>query len=282
MPSPDFVIVGAMKCGTSTLQTQLAAQDGVFMTTPKEPNFFSDDDIYAKGTDWYQALYTGAAPGDLTGEASTHYTKLPTYPETLSRMQNTLSPMPQIIYMIRNPLERAISHYIHEWTEARMGNDAATEFQRHPEIIDYSCYAMQITPFIEAVGADRIFLTSLEQIKTAPDAEFVRISQFLGLSKSAAWQHDIEAQNVSAQRARRLPLQGVLLDNPIARVLRQTLVPKSLRTRIRNKLTIQERPALPPTLIGKLQDIFEKDRALLAQQFPEHPALSLCFPFASS
>jgi hypothetical protein len=280
MPAPDFMIVGAMKCGTSTLQAQLATQDGVFMTTPKEPNFFSDDDIYARGLEWYQALYADAARGDLTGEASTHYTKLPTYPETQTRMQAALPSIPRIIYMIRNPLERAVSHYIHEWTEARMGKDPVAEFRRHPEITDYSRYAMQIAPFIEAAGADRVFLTSLEQIKEDPDAEFARIARFLELPAAAAWQHDMGAQNISAERARRLPLQGILLDNAVARTLRQTLVPKSLRTRIRNKLTMQDRPTLPPTLIEELQGIFEKDRAVLAQQFPGHPVLSLCFPFA--
>lgn len=279
---PDFMIVGAMKCGTSTLQAQLAAQDGVFMTTPKEPNFFSDDDVYARGIDWYRALYDGAGPDDLTGEASTHYTKRPTYPDTLARLQQTGAPLPRILYMIRNPLDRAVSHYIHEWTEARMGKDPVAEFQRHPEIAAYSCYAMQIAPFIAAAGADRVLLTSLEQIKADPDAEFARIARFLGLGAGAAWQHDMAAQNVSANRARRLPLQGLLLDNPVARTLRQTLVPKSLRTRIRARLTLQERPALPPTLIAELQDRFMEDRVLLARQFPDHPALSLCFPFAGS
>ncbi|WP_227271824.1 sulfotransferase domain-containing protein [Roseobacter weihaiensis] len=286
MTLPDFMIVGAMKCGTSTLQAQLAAQDGVFMTTPKEPNFFSDDAVYARGIDWYRALYDGAAPGVLTGEASTHYTKRPTYPDTLARMQHAAqtagAPLPRLLYMIRNPLDRAVSHYIHEWTEARMGQDPVAEFQRHPEIAAYSCYGMQIAPFIEAAGADQVFLTSLEQIKADPDAEFARIARFLGLGASAVWQHDMAAQNVSANRARRLPLQGLLLDNPVARTLRQTLVPKSLRTRIRARLTMQERPALPPTLIAGLQERFLEDRARLARQFPDHPALSLCFPFAGS
>ena len=60
MALPDFFIIGAMKCGTSTLQAQLARQDGVFMTTPKEPNFFSDDDIFAKGRAWYEGLFADA------------------------------------------------------------------------------------------------------------------------------------------------------------------------------------------------------------------------------
>ena len=61
MPLPDFVIIGAMKCGTSTLAAQLGAQDGVFMTTPKEPNFFSDDAVFAQGLPWYESLFEAAA-----------------------------------------------------------------------------------------------------------------------------------------------------------------------------------------------------------------------------
>ena len=68
MALPDFLIIGAMKCGTSTLQAQLAAQPGIFMTTPKEPNFFSDDAIYANGLGWYEDLFAGAGPDDRKGE----------------------------------------------------------------------------------------------------------------------------------------------------------------------------------------------------------------------
>ena len=91
MALPDYLIIGAMKCGTSTLAVQLGAQPGLFMTTPKEPNFFSDDVIYSRGAAWYQALFDDAKPGDIKGEASTHYTKLPTHPDTLSRLRNLLA-----------------------------------------------------------------------------------------------------------------------------------------------------------------------------------------------
>ena len=62
MSLPDYIIIGAMKCGTSTLAAQLGMQDGMFMTTPKEPNFFSDDPIFDNGMDWYRALFTDAKP----------------------------------------------------------------------------------------------------------------------------------------------------------------------------------------------------------------------------
>ena len=79
---PDFLIIGAMKCATTSLHDQLAAQPGLFMSEPKEPFFFSNDEVYARGIDWYAGLFAGAAAGDLCGESSTHYTKLPSYPRT--------------------------------------------------------------------------------------------------------------------------------------------------------------------------------------------------------
>ena len=87
MSHPDYMIIGAMKCGTTSLAAQLGTQDGLFMTDPKEPYYFSDDPVFAQGPDWYAGLFADAAPGDLTGEATTHYTKRPDYPDTIARIQ---------------------------------------------------------------------------------------------------------------------------------------------------------------------------------------------------
>ena len=80
---PDFIVIGAMKSATSTLHEQLAVQPGFFMSAEKEPNFFSNDENYAHGLAWYRSLFDNAASSDLCGESSTHYTKLPTYPNTV-------------------------------------------------------------------------------------------------------------------------------------------------------------------------------------------------------
>ena len=269
-----------MKCGTSTLAAQLAAQTGVFMTTPKEPNFFSDDDIYARGSDWYAALFEDAGANDLKGEASTHYTKLPTYPQTLARMQAILA-APRLVYMIRNPVKRAESHYIHEWTEGRLGGDPEQAFAKCTEIVDYGCYGMQIAPFVHAYGVANICLTSLEQIKANPDRAFAAIADFLDLPEGATWKHDLPAQNVSSERIRRLPMQGVLVDNPMARGLRRALVPKSVRTWVRNQRRMTTRPEIPDALKERMQMRFLEDRTQLAEFFPDHPALDLCYPFAA-
>lgn len=279
MTTPDFLIIGAMKCGTSTLQSQLAAQPGVFMTTPKEPNFFSDDPVYAKGMGWYSALYDGAAPDDLKGEASTHYTKRPTWPDTVVRLQAAV-PDPRLIYMIRNPIDRCVSHYIHDWSEGRLAHDLDTAIEKVDEITAFSQYAMQIAPFVEAFGADRILLTSLEAFKRDGAGELARIGAFIGLRSPTKWQEELGPQNVSARRVRRIPLQGMLLDNPVAETLRRTLVPKSVRTRIRKARTMNIRPVLQDRTRNRLRSLFLEDRAALAQIFPDHPALTDCYPFS--
>jgi hypothetical protein len=279
MALPDFLIIGAMKCGTTTLQAQLAQVPGVFMTTPKEPNFFSDDDVWKEGRGWYEALFEDAGPQDLKGEASTHYTKLPTHPRTLERLRPML-PSPRIIYMIRNPLNRAVSHYLHAWSMGEAGGDAVAAFVETPAYADYGCYGMQIAPWVEAYGTDRILLTSLEQLTASPDAEFRRIQAFLGLAAIQDWDGGLAPQNVSAERVRRLPMQAVLVDNPVARVLRRALVPKRMRTWVRERRQMQHRPTLPVTLRRQLEVDFLLDRENLARLFPDHPALTLCYPFA--
>lgn len=274
---PDFLIIGAMKCGTSTLQAQLAAQPGIFMTDPKEPNFFSDDAIFAQGMEWYHDLFAVALPGDLKGEASTHYTKLPDYPETVARLAAQV-PGPRLVYMIRDPIERAVSHYLHEWGRGSVGADINAAFAAHPEFVYYGRYPMQLTPWLEQFGSKSLLLTSLERLKSDPAAELNRIGAHIGAGP-LDWNDELKAQNVSADRIRRLPLHGLLVRNPIANALRRALVPKSIRTRIRTARSRGERPELDVSLRSELEEIFRPDYATLAALFPTFSGLQASYPF---
>ena len=60
---PDFIVIGAMKSATTTLHEQLARQPGIFMSRPKEPNFFSDDENYARGWGWYGVAFPAGRRG---------------------------------------------------------------------------------------------------------------------------------------------------------------------------------------------------------------------------
>ncbi|MEL6169580.1 MAG: sulfotransferase [Pseudomonadota bacterium] len=275
---PDFLIVGAMKCGTSTLAAQLAAQTGVFMTTPKEPNYFSDDDIYAKGPEWYASLFAPASPGDLKGEASTHYTKMPTYPETLDRLAAVL-PSPKIIYVIRNPVARAVSHYIHEWTQGVMSGDIDDQFARHPELVDYGRYAMQIRPFLDRFGSENVLLLTQETMRSDPQGLLSEVADFLGRPGEFTWRDDLGDQNVSAAREKKLPLHSILVANPVATALRRTLVPQGLRDWVKERRRMTDRPELTETLREMLETNFTDDFAELRALFPVRQDLTLTYPF---
>lgn len=271
MALPDFVIIGAMKCGTSTLHAQLAAQPGVFMSDLKEPNFFSDDAVHARGRAWYEGLFSAAEPGDLKGESSTHYTKLPTYRDSAKRMAELLT-APKLIYVLRDPVERAVSHYLHEWSLGGMGDDVERAFGEHPELVDYGRYAMQIEPYVRLFGKDAILLLRAETMDADPHGTMARVGAFLGRS-DLCWDTALGRQNASAERTRRLPFHGLLVDNGVATLLRRTLVPKAVRNRIRQGRQRRDRPALPADLRARLGGHFAEDRRALERMFPDDPAL---------
>jgi len=268
MALPDFLVIGAMKCGTTTLQEQLADQPGIFMSTPKEPNFFSDDAIHARGMAWYESLFDAAPAGALKGEASTHYTKAPTYPACVDRLATAL-PHAKLVYVTRDPFRRLVSHYMHERTMGVIRCDLETAVKRHPELVDYGRYAMQIAPYLARYPRDQIFLTSLERLMAAPDAEFQRLAAFLGAAQPFVWRHDAAAANASADRLRRLPLHGVLVQNPVADALRRALVPRRIRDAVKGSLRMTETPSLSDETRARLAPVFEADQAELKRLFAQ-------------
>jgi hypothetical protein len=259
---PSFLIIGAMKSATSTLYEQLLRQPGIFLPELKEPNFFSDDERYARGVGWYEELFSKAKASDLLGEASTHYTKLPTYPKTIERMGKSLD-RPRLIYVMRHPIDRLISQYIHQWSEHEIASSLDDAVTRHPELIAYSRYSKQLAPFIGAYGKSAVLPVFFDRLKNCPQQELERICRFIGYREAAQWQTDLAPDNVSSQRMRKFPLYGLIVDNPVATALRRSLVPKSLRTKVRQRFSITKRPALREQTQKRLVRVFDEDLAML-------------------
>ncbi len=259
---PEFIIVGAMKSATSTLYEQLSRQTGIFLPKLKEPNFFSDDEQYARGLQWYSELFSPANGSDIKGEASTHYTKLPTYPQTISRMRNCLT-QPRLIYVMRDPVDRLISQYIHQWSqsEIRCGLDEAVD--RHPELVAYSCYAYQLSPFFEAFGRKSILPVFFDRLLAAPQEELERVCNFIGYKGQVKWDNALAPRNASAERIRKFPLYDLVVEHPLALTLRRSFVPKALRTKVRQFLSMKTRPTLTSETRRKLVRRFEDDLEML-------------------
>ncbi len=264
MTKPNFIIIGAMKSATSTLHEQLALQPGIFMSTPKEPNFFSDDDVYQLGLNWYQELFENADLNDICGESSTHYTKLPDYPKTLNRMSAYL-PRLKLIYVIRHPIERLVSHYMHQWSQNVIRTDINTAIDTFPELINYSRYSMQITPYIEQYGRENILLVFSEAFREEPELELERVARFIGYDEPVKWHETLPEQNVSNQRVRRFKGYNFLINNPVLATVRRSLIPKGLRNFVKQQLVMKKRPELTVESQRKLEKIFNEDLNSLSQ-----------------
>jgi len=257
---PDFLVIGAMKCATTTLHAQLSRQTGFFMSHPKEPNFFSDDEIYAKGLEWYLSLFSTASPGDLKGESSTHYTKLPTYPHTVARLRSDL-PRLKLIYVIRHPIERLISQYIHELIQGPVRSPIELAIDRHPCLVDYSRYGMQVEPFLEAYGAENVLIAFAERFDHSPQTELERICRFLGHDQPPRWDESLGRQNARTQRLRPSTVRNILVNAPVLTTIRRRYVSPTWRERLKGiwRVSHQPRPRLSEATIRRLREIFDRD-----------------------
>jgi hypothetical protein len=261
---PGFIIIGAMKSATTTLQEQLARQPGIFMCNPKEPNFFSDDEQYRKGLAWYAALFSTASAGDLLGEASTHYTKLPTHPHSVARLRQHL-PNVRLIYVMRHPVDRLVSHYIHEWSMGNIDCGIDEAVGRHTEMIAYGQYAMQLRPFFNAYGCEAVLPVFFERLVREPQAELERVCRFIGYRGTPRWMQDLKPGNVSSERLRRFPLYTLIVESASATLLRRALIPQGWRDWVKRRLTMRQRPVLSPDVRTALEAEFDRDLARLGE-----------------
>lgn len=258
---PDFMIIGAMKCATSTLHDQLAVQEGVVMSMPKEPNFFSDEENWGRGLSWYWSLFARAEDGELCGESSTHYTKLPRHPKVIERVAEHV-PDAKFIYVMRNPLDRLVSHYMHEWTQRVLTVSLAKAIDDHPALIQFGQYAMQLEPYFEAFGKERVLPVFFDRLRTHSQEELERVCKFIGYGGDPKWKSDMGAKNVSGDRMRKSKLRDMLVYAPGISQVRQ-MVPQGVRDRIKKLWTMNKRPELTEGQRRRLEAVFNPDLAKL-------------------
>lgn len=259
----DFYIIGAMKCATTTLHEQLARRDRFFMSTPKEPNFFNDTELCPGRISDYAALFTHARPDQIVGESSTHYTKLPTYQGTAERIFEH-TPEAKLVYVMRDPIERLVSHYIHQWTERRVQGEISDAIFKYPEYVAYSSYALQLEPYVRLFGKEKITLVFFEHLVQNRESELTRIARALGddSDEPLTWYTETAQTNVSKERLRKSRLREAALSFPPARMIKDAL-PGNLKERIKSLWRMEERPELSDKALGYATDLLDEDLEIL-------------------
>lgn len=176
---PDVVLAGAARSGTSSLAAQLGAHPNIDAGKIKESNYFSRN--LERGPPWYDGLYDGRRAGLLRLDASTSYTS-PTYPAALDRLLDA-SPDVFVIYAVRQPTERALSHYLLRRHYFR--NEDAADFgtalrtsSLYTETSDYSRWIPELT---RRVATDRLLVVPFEVITRRAAEVTAHICWQLGL-----------------------------------------------------------------------------------------------------
>ena len=107
---PNFIVIGAAKCGTTSICDLLSSHPDVFMSNPKEPCFFSHMNEDFRTRDWYESLFDAVSGESAVGEGSTAYTH-PDVIDATSRQILEAIPDCRLIYMVRHPIRRLESDW---------------------------------------------------------------------------------------------------------------------------------------------------------------------------
>lgn len=178
----DFMLIGAQKCGTTSLAGQLAGHEDICFCAIKEPGYFHKTPEWQANLDDYHSLYA-PEDGQLCGEASTMYTFLPEYVETYSRLY-AYNPNLKLIYMMRQPVERIVSHYTHNFVRRIDERPPEEAIMADPAYINRSRYSVQIRPYLELFGSENVLLLIFEEYIADQIATLKRIATFLGINSS--------------------------------------------------------------------------------------------------
>jgi hypothetical protein len=195
MALPTFLLAGAQRCGTTTMHRLLKQHPNVFMARPKELHFF--DMRWDNGLDWYREQFTPKPGHTALGEATPIY--LYDGPAR-ERMIETL-PDVRLLILLRNPVDRAYSHYLHSiergkeklatFEEAldaeskRLSRDT-TAARRGYSYVDRGQFIEQLEVVEKAYGRDRLHVLLLEDLKNDRVGTLEAVFRFIGVDPAPA------------------------------------------------------------------------------------------------
>jgi hypothetical protein len=182
---PNLVILGAMKSGTTSLHEYLSYHPEVFMSRRKELNFFVEHQEWRKGAGWYASHFEGSEGFKVRGESSPNYTRYPLFPGVPERM-HALLPEAKLIYCVRDPVRRFLSHYLHSYSLGAENRSLEEVFEDLPATPYLLCsrYSFQLEQFLAFYPHEQIKVVVLEELQSRPQETLREVFTFLGVDPS--------------------------------------------------------------------------------------------------
>jgi Sulfotransferase family len=267
---PNLIVIGGLKCGTTSLHHYLNLHPEIAMSRPKELNFFVAELNWELGPDWYAGHFDGTAA--VRGESSPHYTNLPRFAGVAERMRGLLPDAPRLVYIVRDPIDRMLSHYLHNvggGYESRPLESALTD--PGSAYVTRSRYAMQAEPYLREFGSERLLIVAREELRDERARTMGRVFEFCGVDpafSSPQFEREWETGSGKSSGGFRLMDRAVRL--PGLRTLDRNFdrLPESLRWQVERVVHDPETGAAPkPELALELRDrlasLFRDDVAQL-------------------
>lgn len=252
---PHFIIIGAMKCGTTTLYRYLDQHPGVDMSRDKETDFFVSEKNWSNGLDWYRDQFSGT---DLIrGEVSPNYTKSRDFGGVPGRIAQ-ICPHVRLIYILRDPVERAESQYRHSVIIGDLAPNGLTpNSHEYDHISDASMYAEQLNAYLEFFPRKAILVLDFDDLVSNPQHVMDQVHAHIGASPRSIG--EAGSKNDSAELSR---IPAPILRFAQSRIGRRIagLVSRELRDRIRGTLA-RGRPRTPAPLPDAVRQQLRTDLA---------------------
>jgi hypothetical protein len=273
---PNLVVIGGLKCGTTSLHHYLNLHPQIAMSRPKELNFFVAELNWDLGREWYASHFPPDAA--VRGETSPHYTNLPRFRGVAERMRSVLGE-PRLIYMVRDPIDRMLSHYLHNVgggyedrpLEEALGDPDTAYVAR-------SLYAMQLEPYRREFGDGCLAIVAREELLRDRLGTLRRLFAFLGVDpefRSEQFERKWETGSAKTGGGFRVMDRAVRL--PGLRALDRNFdrLPESLRWLVEKLVHdpgsgAAPKPELPANLRGRLEDILRDDVARIEEIAGRH------------
>ena len=161
--TPDLIIIGAMKAGTTTLYEYLAQHPEVGVSNEKETDYFVEEKNWFRGAKWYSGQFS---PGKrVYAEASPNYTKRNVFSGVPERIAETI-PNCKFVFIARDPVKRAESHYRHLTLSGQsipnVENLIGTK--TFENLVDASSYARQLAPYLALFPRENFLFLNFEEL----------------------------------------------------------------------------------------------------------------------
>ncbi|MGV6802177.1 MAG: sulfotransferase domain-containing protein [bacterium] len=260
--APDFLVIGAMRCGTTSLHNWLRQFAEISLPRMKETDFFVAEKNWARGVGWYRRQFDPQAA--LTGEVSPNYTKRDVFYGVAERVAQ-MAPRVKLIYIVRDPVERAISHYYHSYQFQGLPEpDIFAGSREEAHILASSQYSWQLEPWLAQFEREQFLFLEFAQLTQHPREALDRIAAHLGTSVPARL--DLDGAENSRHSIGQVPgWWHSLRETRLGTALRSRL-PAGLAQRLKSSLSLspgKNLPAMPPQLKDRYRDLLHNERTKL-------------------